>query len=205
MEQYITIDQLRQLGVSEDNSYKYVDSINNTLYKYSIITKARISQFLAQILHESGMLKIVRENLNYSAERMCQVWPSRFHTVEDAQPYAHNPEKLANKVYGGRMGNNEPGDGYKYIGRGFIQITGKEEYRMCSRALNVDFISNPELLEQPDFCCETAGLLWNNHNLNNIADRNDEPAVQRITKIINGGLNGYNQRLAIWRHAQQIL
>lgn len=81
---------------------------------------------MAQVLHETGGLTVLVENMNYRAERIVQVWPSRFRTIEEATPYAHNPEKLANKVYGGRMGNTHPGDGWRFIGRGLLQITGRE-------------------------------------------------------------------------------
>ena len=109
----------------------------------------RLAHFLAQVLHESGGLTLTVESLRYSAVRMTQVWPSRFATVASARPYVGNPEKLANNVYGGRLGNNLPGDGWKYIGRGLIQVTGRENYTRIGAALGVDLVADPELVLRP--------------------------------------------------------
>ncbi len=119
-----------------------------------------LSAFLGQILHESDGLTRLEENLSYSAERMTVVWPNRFPTKADAQPYARNPEALANKVYGGRIGNTDPGDGWKYRGRGPLQVTGRDNYRSVGGIVGQDLETMPELLEQPRFALEACIAWW---------------------------------------------
>ena len=138
-------DQLKSLGID----LKWEEALNETFQKYDINTPLRQAAFIGQCQHESGNFKFVKENLNYSAKALMATWPSRFPTPEVAAEYERNPEKIANKVYSGRMGNTNDGDGAKYIGRGLIQTTGKENYKHCGDALGVDLLATPELLEQP--------------------------------------------------------
>ena len=200
----INQSQLEQLGAKSIDALKYVDSLNSTLIKYDITTNARISQFLAQIYVESQSLSKVKESLYYSAKRLCIVWPSRFPTLASAIPYEKNPAALAEKVYGGRMGNTAPGDGAKYIGRGLKQLTGKDNYRSVSKSLGVDFLASPELLEEPEFACLSAGFFWNAIKANSIDDIDNEAAVKTITRLINGGYNGLNERIEFWKKAKEI-
>jgi putative chitinase len=151
----------------------------------------RLSHFLAQLLHESGGLTLERESLSYSASRMMQVWPSRFPTLASAEPYARNPEKLANKVYGGRLGNNLTGDGWTYIGRGPIQATGKENYARIGAALGVDLVADPDLILRPEFSLSSAAVIWRDAGCNEKADLDD---LRQVTKAINGGLIGLLDR-----------
>ena len=144
-------------------------------------------------MHESGGFKFLKENLNYSAQALMRTWPSRFPDIDVAQKYERNPEKIANKVYGGRMGNTEEGDGAKYIGRGLIQITGKENYENCGVGIGVDLIANPELLQEPNAAALSAGWFWNKRNLNSLADIMD---IVGMTKKINGGAIGIDDRTA---------
>lgn len=148
-----------------------------------------VDDFLGQILHESHGLSQCCENLNYSPERLCQVWPTRFRTLADARPYARNPEALANKVYGGRMGNVEPGDGWRFRGRAPIQITGRDNYAMVGDLMGQDLTVMPELLEQPRFALEACILWWEDRIPDSMLG---DP--ERVTKRVNGGLIGLADR-----------
>ena len=131
-----------------------------------------------------------------------RTWPSRFPDIDTAEKYAHNPEKLANKVYAGRLGNTEEGDGWKYHGRGLIQLTGRDNYRNCGQALGIDLISNPELLAEPSGAALSAGWFFNKHGLNQLADIGD---FVLMSKRINGGDLGLSQRIAKINHAITVL
>ena len=137
-----------------------------------------------------------------SAKALMATWPSRFPTPEVAAEYERNPEKIANKVYSGRMGNTNDGDGAKYIGRGLIQVTGKENYTHCGEALGVDLITNPELLEQPKYAALSAGWFWNKKGLNSLADSKD---YKTMTQRINGGTLGLDDRIHHIEKAVQLL
>ena len=150
---------------------------------------AEISSFLGQILHESAGLTQFGENLSYSAERLTQVWPSRFPTLESAQPYARNPEALANKVYGGRMGNTTHGDGWKYRGRGPIQLTGRVNYAFVGDLIGQDLDVMPELIEQPRYALEAAIAWWEGFIPDDMIGD-----VERVTRRVNGGLIGLADR-----------
>lgn len=160
--------------------------------KYGINTTLRIAHFLGQIHHESN-LKPISENLNYSASGLLTVFPKYF-TKETATLYARQPERIANRVYASRMGNGDEksGDGFKFRGRGFIQITGKDNYTRLSKFTGIDFVTNPDLLLQEPNALLSALWFWNINKLNTLADRDD---IRAITRIINGGLNGFNDRV----------
>lgn len=168
-----------------------------------INTIARVTHFLAQLHHESAGFTRLLENLNYTAVRLTQVWPTRFPTVAAAMPYANNPEALANKTYGGRMGNTAPGDGWKYRGRGLIQLTGKDAYAKASEWTGLDLVATPEMAGVPQHAARIAADFWAEKGLNELADTGD---IRAITLKINGGLNGLEERdrlrrfaLTIWR------
>lgn len=158
---------------------------------YGITTPLRLAHFMAQTHVESCGYSRLVENLNYSARRLTQVWPSRFPTLASAQPYANNPQALANKVYGGRMGNTKPGDGWKHIGRSLKMITGAENYAKCAARTGLDLIDHPELAAVPEHSVHIACDYWGSHYLNALADRDD---VLAITKAINGGTIGLADR-----------
>lgn len=148
-----------------------------------------LDDFLGQILHESDGLTVFAENLNYSAERLCQVWPARFPTLASAQPFARNPEALANKVYGGRMGNTEPGDGWRYRGRTPIQLTGRDNYAYVGDLMGLDLVGSPELLDSYDLALQAAIHWWE--------DRIPDEMIgdpERVTRRVNGGLVGLADR-----------
>lgn len=150
---------------------------------------SEIDDFLGQILHESGKLEIMEENLNYSAPRMMQVWPKRFPTLSAAQVLAFKPEALANVVYGGRLGNNAPGDGWKYRGRGLLQVTGKDNYTAVGKAIGVDLVALPELMATPAIALRASIAWW---------ERNVPDSVMgdivRVSKRVNGGTIGLDER-----------
>jgi putative chitinase len=172
-----------------------------------VVTETSFSQgdtelddFLGQILHESGLLTTFTENLNYSAERLCVVWPGRFPTLADARPYAHNPEALANRVYGGRLGNTDPGDGWRYRGRSPIQLTGKANYAHVGDLMGQDLVNMPELLEQPRFALEACIYWWE--------DRIPDSMIGDVTKIstrVNGALLGLADRERLTQDATEAL
>ena len=158
---------------------------------YGINTPLRLAHFMAQIDHESG-LKPIAENLNYSSAGLLKTFKKYFTPLE-AIKYQRKPEMIANRVYANRMGNgNEAsGDGWKYRGRGFIQITGKNNYTLISKDTGIDYLNNPDLLLTEADSLISALWYWKRNNLNDLADKND---ILGITKAINGGLNGLNHR-----------
>lgn len=176
-----------------DKAQGYIPFITSVLPKFGIDTPLRKAHFLAQVAHESGGLKYSAENLNYSAQGLRSVFGKYFKTNDEAAAYARKPEKIANRVYADRMGNgNEAsGDGWKYRGRGLIQLTGKENYQQFAKDYGVDCVNNPDLLLEPELALASAGWFWNKRSLNTFADKDD---VIMITKRINGGINGLNDR-----------
>lgn len=177
------------------NADKWMTSINKLLPVYSITSKKRVAMFLAQTAHESLNWTILEENLNYRARTLLDVFPKYFKTQAEADAYAMKPEKIANKVYANRMGNgpSSSGEGYKYRGRGILQITGKDNYRNCSKGLYGDerLIQTPELLVGYDGAVGSACWFWNSRNLNYDSDKRD---IVGATKKINGGINGLDDR-----------
>lgn len=156
--------------------------------------------FVAQMLVETGRLEHLVENLNYSAERMMQVWPKRFPTLESALPYAGKPEALANYVYGGRMGNLLPGDGWRYRGRGIPMITGYDGYAALGKLMGQDLLVNPELLEQPHFALEGGVHWWENRIPDSVLHD-----VEKVTKLVNGGTIALAERVALNEVVQENL
>ena len=179
--------QLLALGIEG----KWYEPLKETFDKYQINTPKRQACFIGQCMHESGGFRLLRENLNYSARALMNTWPSRFPNADVAEQYARQPEKIANKVYGGRMGNTEDGDGAKFIGRGLIQLTGKDNYKAFGDAIGEDLVANPQLVEEPRYAALSAGWFWNKRGLNALADVMD---IDTLTKRINGGSIGINDR-----------
>ena len=198
----VTSSQLAGLAPNARSVYVTAFETGDEVFaKYGINdTALRLSHFMSQILHETGGLTILVESLNYRPERLLEVWPSRFKTIEDAQPFAHNGEALANKVYGGRMGNVDPGDGWRYIGRGLLQITGRESYERYGDKLGIDLAGHPELAIDPQWALPIACEEWVASKCNDFADADD---CRRVTRAVNGGLIGLKERkdwLAKARH-----
>lgn len=173
--------------------------------KYKINTPRRLTHFLGHVYHESGAFRHMVENLDYRATRLMEVWPKRFPTLEKAAPYASNPVALANLVYGGRYGNTQPGDGWRYRGRGFIQLTFKDNYRAASKWSDLDLVGEPEQAGEFVGAAHIAAAFWADKDLNEVADGADEAAaILKETKLINGGTKGLAERKAAIGRAQQI-
>lgn len=176
----------------------YLEPLKAAMALHAIDTENRISHFLAQVAHESGGFTRITENLNYSAKGLAATWPRRFRG-DDGQPNElaemlhRKPELIANEVYANRMGNTQPGDGWKYRGRGLIQLTGKSNYIAASNGLyNSDILVNePNRVLQPDVAALTACWFWLSNGLNELADSGD---VEKITRRINGGTIGLEHR-----------
>jgi len=164
----------------------------------------RLHFFLAQVAHESGGLTVIEENLKYSAKRMTEIWPSRFPILAAAEPFANNPEALANKVYASRMGNGSPesGDGWRYRGRGYIQITGRDGYRAIGAATGIDLEAHPDRAAAPEDALRVACGFWKWKNVNMACDEGDFP---RVTRLVNGGLIGQPDREAWLAKVRKVL
>jgi putative chitinase len=179
----------------------YIDPINNVGKYYNMFDNVkRIASFLAQVVHESGGFNFTKENLNYSADGLQKVFGKYFPNADTATAYARQPEKIANKVYANRMGNgNETsGDGYRYCGRGLIQLTGKDNYTKYAAAVKKDLTEAVSYLETPAGAVSSAGWFWSANNLNDYADKGD---IVGMTKRINGGTNGLDDRTALYNTA----
>lgn len=190
---------------------KYLDALNRYMPAYGITSKASIAAFLAQIAHESQDFTRVVENLNYSAQGLANTWPNRYAANPKAKaktPNAvalrlhRNPEAIANNCYANRMGNGgeASGDGWRYRGRSLKQVTGKDNYTACGKALDLDLISHPELLELPENAVRAACWFWKANNLTPLADAGN---FTKVTEIINGGTNGLAERQAYYATARR--
>ena len=164
----------------------------------------RSAAFLAQTAHESGGYKAIKENLNYRAESLMRVWPRYFPTIEVARQYAQQPERIANRAYANRMGNGpeESGDGWKFCGRGLIQLTGKDNYTRYAQSLEIGLDEASEHLTTFEGCVQSACWFWEANNLNQWADKGD---MLTLTKKINGGTLGLDDRIKHYNHAVQVL
>lgn len=172
--------------------------------EYEINTPKRLAAFIAQCAHESGNFRLLRENLNYKAESLMKTWPSRFPTIEVARQYANKPEKIANRVYSNRMGNRDEasGDGWRYLGRGLIQLTGKENYQWFAASLQIDVEELPEYMSTFEGAVQSACFFWESTGLNTEADAGD---IKTMTKKINGGYIGLEDRIKHYNHALHVL
>ena len=198
----MTKDQLITLGIDP----KWDEWLNYTFRKYEIVTDIRKAHFMGQACHESNWLRTLEENLNYSANGLISIWGSRFPDMAIAEQYARNPQKIANKVYGGRFGNTEDGDGWKYHGRGIFQLTFKDNYKRCGDALGIDLTASPELLLTEKYASLSAGWYYNKKGLNDIADKGiSDDVIKEVTKRINGGMIGLQDRIYKTRKVFEVL
>lgn len=193
-------------GIPLETAQLWAEPLTVAMAQFDINTSKRQAQFLAQVGHESGGFKRLVENLNYDATGLARVWPGRFSSGtgpnELAREIARQPEKIANAAYGLRMGNNAQGDGWLYRGRGLIQLTGKANYRAASNALGYDLVDEPDLVADPRIAALTAAWFWQKNGLNPLADSGDTRAV---TRRINGGTTGLDDRLARYTRAAKVL
>lgn len=180
------------------------DIVSGINYTPLLNTKNRVAGFIAQCGHESASFKLVRENLNYSAEGLRRVFSKYFPTLELATQYARQPQKIASRVYANRMGNGSEasGDGWKYRGRGFIQLTGKTNYTACGKDLGLDLVNKPEMVEKTKAAVATALWYWQKNNINRFCDADD---IKGMTKAINGGYHGLDERTRYYEKAKEVL
>ena len=180
------------------------EALVQILPDYDINTVPRVAAFLAQTAHESGNYRAIKENLNYRAETLMKVWPRYFPNIEIANQYAHKQEAIANRAYGGRMGNGPEasGDGYKFCGRGLIQLTGKDNYTRYAQSLEIGLDEASEHLTTFEGCVQSAAWFWEANNLNQWADAGD---ILTLTKKINGGTLGLADRQKHYSHAMHVL
>lgn len=204
----ITAEQFSHLFPRAQDPESWVNSMNEVFPTYDINTPQRIAAFLAQCGHESGGWTVFEENLNYSAKGLNGIFKKYFPTLESALPYERKPEKIANKVYSNRMGNGpeSSGDGWKYRGRGPIQLTGKSNYTQFAKDMFEDWqnvIENPDwVTADRDFALMSAIWFWNKNGLNKWADTGD---IKELTRRINGGYIGLEDRIKHYNEAIHLL
>jgi putative chitinase len=204
----ITADQFHHLFPRAQDPESWAASMQEVFPTYDINTPQRVAAFLAQCGHESGGWTVFEENLNYSAQGLNGIFKKYFPTLESAQPYARKPEMIANKIYANRMGNGVPetGDGYKYRGRGPIQLTGKDNYRAFAKEMFDDWenlFENPDwVTSDRDFALMSAIWFWNKNKLNVQADSGD---IKLMTKKINGGYIGLEDRIKHYNECIELL
>ena len=188
---------------SHDIINQYVNPLNKTLDVFGFNDLVSTRCFIAQAGHESGGLNLVQENLNYSAQGLVGVF-GKYFNASSAAAYARQPEKIANKVYANRMGNGDEssGDGYRFRGRGLIQITGKSNYQVLSTYFNKSLDDTVAYLSTPEGAAMSAGWFFSANKLISIAVKGD---MTTLTKRINGGLNGLDDRMAIYHLAEKLV
>ena len=198
----ITTDSIHRIllvmGVRPETAGLFAPHLHAAAVKWGV-SVAALPMFLAQLAHESALFERLVENMNYtSSQQIMRTWPKRFKTKTAAMAFVRHPERLANFVYANRLGNGDAasGDGWKYRGRGLIQITGKDNYRDAGEALGLPLLEEPELLEEPVHAADAVGWFWKSHGLNRFASN-----INDCTRAINGGLNGLPDRMRLYKRA----
>lgn len=200
----LTLDQLKRFLPKNPYVSQWYHALSLLLPDYEINTPKRIASFLAQCAHESGGFVFLKENLNYKAESLVKVWPKYFPNMDVAKSYAKQPEKIANRAYANRMGNGDEasGDGWKYCGRGLIQLTGKTNYTWFAASIGITPEEASEYLQTFEGAAQSACWFWETNNLNSFADSGD---ITTMTKRINGGTLGLEDRQKQYQEALDIL
>jgi len=183
------------------------NELNQVIEKFGVNTPLRLAHFLAQCAHESGNFKFTRENLNYSATALQSVFRKYFTDEATATQYQRRPEKIANKVYANRMGNGDEnsGDGWKFRGRGYIQLTGKQNYTSFDKFVEEDVVNNPEVVAEK-YPLSSAGWFWFSNSLNNLADKGASVTeITSVTRRVNGGTHGLDDRISKFNRFYQLL
>lgn len=200
----ITQKQLKEIVPGINYADHWCNVLEQLLPDYEINTPRRIAAFIAQCAHESGGFKFLKENLNYKAESLLKVFPKYFPDMATARAYEKKPEKIANRVYANRMGNgNEAsGDGWRYCGRGLIQLTGKDNYSWFAGSIQVSVEEAAEYLQTFEGAAQSACWFWETNNLNKEADAGD---IKLMTRKINGGYIGLEDRIKHYNHALHVL
>ena len=201
----VSAEQLQRMHI--DPSLAPV--FNETFQKWGIDTPIQQAAFIGQCGHECGNFTKLEENLNYRAETLFKIWPRADKrpwgfTLEEAQAYAKQAKRIANRAYGNRMGNRDEasGDGYRFRGSGWLQLTGHDNFYHAGKACSVDFVMNPDLVRTPQYAAMTAGWYWSTHKCNEVAQNQD---WTKLTKIINGGNIGLADRIAHTNQALAVL
>jgi len=200
----LTLDQLKQVIPKNQYVGYWHHALAQLLPQYEINTPDRIAAFLAQCAHESGGFVFIKENLNYKWQSLRKVFPKYFPTDALAQQYEKQPQKIANRVYANRMGNGpeESGDGYKFCGRGLIQVTGRDNYSWFAASLQISPEEASEYMETFEGAAQSACWFWESNNLNQWADKQD---ILTLTKRINGGTIGLEDRKKHYEHCLHVL
>lgn len=200
----ITQQQLKEMVHGINYAEHWTNVLEQLLPDYEINTPKRIAAFIAQCAHESGGFRFLKENLNYKAESLLKVFPKYFPDMATAKAYEKKPEKIANRVYANRMGNgNEAsGDGWRYCGRGLIQLTGKDNYSWFAGSIQVSVEEAAEYLQTFEGAAQSACWFWETNNLNKEADAGD---IKLMTRKINGGFIGLEDRIKHYKHALHVL
>jgi len=200
----ITKDQLAQLIPGNPYLVQWCDALNEILPEYGIDTPQRVAAFIAQCAHESGGFKFLKENLNYPAASLRKTFSKYFPDDAVAAAYANKPEMIANRVYANRMGNGDEasGDGFRYCGRGLIQLTGRDNYAFFAGSLDIPVEEAAEYLQTFEGAVQSACWFWETNNLNQWADKDD---ILTLTKRINGGTIGLEDRKKHYEHAKHVL
>ena len=199
------VEMLKEMGVSSHDAEQYIHHLEEALPKYGIAdSRLRLAHFFAQVLHESGCMRFDTENLNYSSEALRKLFGKYFKTKAEADAYARQPEKIANRVYANRMGNRgeTSGDGWKYRGRGLIQLTGRTNYRAFAEWVGDQAVMNEPDRVSSEYAVQSAVFFWDKNNLNRFADEDD---VVGLTHKINGGENGLAHRRELFNKAHGLL
>lgn len=203
----LTLEQLKKLLPKNPYVDQWYHALSQLLPDYEINTPERIAAFISQCAHESAGFMILKENLNYRWQSLRETFPKYFPTNEIAQKYASMPNKqeaIANRIYANRMGNGpeESGDGYRYCGRGLIQLTGKQNYSWFAASLEISVEEASEYLQTFEGAAQSACWYWETNNLNRFADVGD---IKGLTKAINGGYIGLEDRIKHYEHAIKVL
>jgi len=200
----ITREQLAQLIPGNPYIDHWCEALNEILPDYGIDTPQRVAAFIAQCAHESGGFKFLKENLNYRAVSLRKTFPKYFPDDAIAAAYANKPQMIANRVYANRMGNGDEasGDGFRYCGRGLIQLTGRDNYAFFAGSLDIPIEEAAEYLETFEGAVQSACWFWETNNLNQWADKDD---ILTLTKRINGGTIGLEDRKKHYEHAKHVL
>lgn len=203
----LTLDQLKQLLPKNQYVDEWHQALSQVLPEYEIDTPQRIAAFIAQCSHESAGFTVLKENLNYRATTLRKVFPKYFPDDATAEYYANLPNKqeaIANRVYANRMGNGDErsGDGFRYCGRGLIQLTGKQNYSWFAASIDMPVEETSEYLQTFEGAVQSACWFWETNNLNRFADVGD---IKGLTKAINGGYIGLEDRIKHYEHAMQVL
>lgn len=201
-----TVEKLAQCIKKNREPEVWFNVLTEQLPKFSIVTPPRVAGFISQCQHESMDFTVLIENLNYSADALNRIFPKYFKNAgRDASEYHRQPEKIANVIYANRMGNGttESGDGWRYRGRGIVQLTGRSNYTQCSRDLFSDdtLVNEPDLVSEPEYAVLAACWYWHKNRLNDICDQGD---VVLLSKRINGGTIGLSERISHWNECLEV-